>query len=102
MLTLLLSLCCGFINTGRGRGKDSWFHWAMKEFTYLSMALSAYIITDNIYIAILFPLPECIFWWYGTGEAQPYVTKYMRWDIFESVSVFTYCILSGIIYQLTN
>lgn len=101
-LTLLLSSCIGFINVGRGRGKDSFFHFAMKEFTVLSMIASCYILTKSWIAATLFPLPLCYSWWVkgGTGGYMPYFVKYFEWMYWEFIFAFSYSILMLTTLQL--
>lgn len=99
MLTLLLSLCCGLANSARGAGIKN-----AKLPVLLSLALYAYIITNNYWIAGFFWLPLALFWWKpgGPGSTMPYVVPYMQWRIFEFLSVFLYCLISGIIYNFIN
>lgn len=96
---LLLSLCCGLLNTGQGRGEDSYIHHWIKEMAILAMIVSAYAIT-NSYWSALFPLPLLCLWWYGTGKVQPYFIKYFEWQYWEFIFVFTYCIFMGSLWLI--
>lgn len=107
MLSLLLSLCCGLANACRGSGIKH-----MKFPVLIALGLSAYTITGNWIIAILFPLPLGISWWIpgGTGLYMPWVVeklsflglKDLTWRFFEFASVFLYCLICGTIYNFIN
>lgn len=98
MLTILLSLCLGLINSARGSGIPN-----MKFPELGAMGLAAYTITHSWIIAFLFPFPVMFMFAYGTGELMAYLlahTPIKVWRYWEFILVFVYSITCGIIYSL--
>jgi hypothetical protein len=95
MLSLLLALCCGLVNAGRGSGIKGG-----KVYTVLAMLIACYIITNDPIRTIIFPLPLCALWWqkYGTGKDMPEIVRKLAflnfkdktWRFVEFISVFVY------------
>lgn len=85
MIILLLSACLAFINSARGSGLPN-----MKFPELIAMGLTCFIITHNWWLSIIFPIPQAIVFATGTGQYQPFITRFMQWRIFEFLSVFIY------------
>lgn len=98
MLTILLSLCLGFINSARGSGIPN-----MKFPEIGAMALAAYTITHFWIAAFLFPFPVIFMFAYGTGELMSFLiakTPIKIWRYWEFILVFVYSLICGIIYSI--
>jgi hypothetical protein len=108
MLTLLLAMCIGAANAARGAGINGG-----KVVVFFLMWIAAWTVTENIYLTLLFPIPQGCFWWQkgGTGVWHPIVIKALkwlpvpddndslRWRFFEFSSAFIYSLLYLMICQ---
>jgi hypothetical protein len=99
-MEILLALCLALANGARGNGISGG-----KFFMPIGMALAAYTIKQDIWYAVLCPIPLLVFWWQpdGTGLWHKPVIKWlsflpikneaMRWRVFEVASVFIYTVI---------
>ena len=87
---LLLALCLGLINSGRGSGVKN-----MKFVQLIALGICAFIITSDILLSIIFLLPVAFLFASGTGELMPlFKTKSSnQWRLYEFLMIFIYAIL---------
>lgn len=64
---ILLSLCLGLINAGRGSGVAN-----MKFPELFIMSFVGWIVTGSYYAAVIFPIPVAVMFATGTGWMMPY------------------------------
>lgn len=86
LLGLLLAICLGLINAARGSGISG-----VKFIELIALGLSAYIITSDILLSIIFLIPVGLLFASGTGELMP-VFK-IKWRYCEFLMIFIYSIL---------
>ncbi len=104
MIELLFALCVGLVNAGRGSGIRGG-----KVYLAITMWVLAWVVTQNPYATLLFPLPQFLFFWQkgGTGVwHQPVISKLSflglkdnTWRFFEFATPFIYSLIFFIIWQ---
>lgn len=103
MIEVLLSLCLGLINSARGSGIKN-----MKFPELFAMSLVAYTITHDLWLSLIFPIPQALVFAIGTGFWMPWIVRKLSflgfgnntWRLFEFLSVFLYSLIYLSIIQL--